>query len=370
MASRLKIIAASAILLFTLNQAKLQAQILSDTASVRLIIKGIDCVYNFDFNTAEEIFNNLNKSYPGHPVNYLLKGMLTYWKYYPLIPSSPETSIFENDLKTSMELCKKNNNPDLLAEYLLTNLCSRGFLLLYYTDNALNIEVFPMATSSYSYIIQSFDFLSSYPDFNFFAGLYNYYTEVYPEEYPIYKPLMLLFKKGNRIKGLSELKEAAAKSIFLRAETMSFLSEIYLYYENSAQQATAYSKSLTDLYPNNPEYLGTYVKNLLISKRYDEADKVLKIFTGSSDNSYFKAMSLILEGILAEKKNHDFKYARELYIKGIQTISPFGYLGNEYAAYGYFGLSRLSAADGDQHYKKVYLKMALKLADFKNINFN
>lgn len=356
--------------LFSGSGMELNAQILNDTSSVKDIIKGIDYVYNAEFDKAEDIFNNLKKSYPGHPVLYLLDGMLTYWKSYPIIPDSPGRTRFEDDLRSCIDLCKQNSDPGLKPENLLASLCARGFLLLFYTDNELNIEVFPLATSSYSYVMQAFDYTTYYSDFDFFTGLYDYYTEVYPEEYPIYKPLMLLFKKGNRTRGLRELNNAASKSIFLKAESLSFLSDICLTYENDLHKATSYSLILMDHYPANTEYLSTYLKNLLLGKNYDTAENTLLNYEKKNTNAYFKAQLLVFKGILAEKKYKNLKDARNYYTKAIQELAPFGYFGNEYTSYGYFGLSRISNYEGDQHYRKVYRKMALKLSDFKSINFD
>jgi hypothetical protein len=57
-------------------------------------------------------------------------------------------------------------------------------------------------------------------------------------------------------------------------------------------------------------------------------------------------------------------------LKGIKDISIFRSYGNEYAAYAYFGLSRISEINGDMANKKRYRDLALKLADFSNIDFN
>ena len=56
--------------------------------------------------------------------------------------------------------------------------------------------------------------------------------------------------------------------------------------------------------------------------------------------------------------------------KGARDIAIFGDYGNSYAAYCYFGLSRISDIKGDKQFKKSYRKQALKLADFKEINFD
>lgn len=353
-----------------LSTSLLHGQFLKDSSSINLIKEGIDNVYNFQFKNAEKVSEELRKLYPGHPVVYLFKGMITYWENYPLITTSAARVSFEEDMRKSIELCDKNTNQRDDAENLLVNMCSRGLLLLYYTDNYLSFDVFPLATSTYQYIRRCFDFTSYYSDFYFFTGVYNYYREAYPEAYPVYKPLAFLFPKGSKVKGLQDLQIVSKNSIILKAEAFSFLSAIYLTFEDNFQQATYFSKSLHELYPDNPEYLGAYIKNLLLIKRYGEAEKEMLSSDINLSNSFFQAQISIFNGILQEKKYHDIKLAQQFYYKGVKDISLFGNYGNEYAAYAYFGLSRISEINGDKYYKKMYRKLALQLADFKKVDFD
>jgi tetratricopeptide (TPR) repeat protein len=295
--------------------------------------------------------------------------MITYWANYPLITTSEARGSFEGDMRKCIEICDKNKDPAMEAEILLVNLCARGFLLLYYTDNDLSFEVFPIASSTYQCIRRSFEFTAKYLDLFFFTGVYNYYREAYPEAHPVYKALAFIFPKGSKAKGIEDLKIVADKSIILKAESFTFLTDIYLYFENNYQEATYYSKSLHTLYPENPQYLATYIKNLLITKKYDEAEKEIK-FSANLKNTFFQAQVAIFTGILEEKKNHDYRKAELLYSKGIRDISPYRNYGDEYAAYAYFGLSRTSDLKGDLVNKKNYRKLGLKLADFKKIAFD
>lgn len=365
-----KILIVLLILAFSINTSSLFSQFLRDSTSVNLIKKGINNVYNFQFSKADKVSEELRKLYPGLPVVFLFEGMETYWKNYPLITTSAARASFEENMRKCIELCDKNKNKSSEVENLLVNLCARGLLLLYYTDNNLSFEVFPLATSTYQPIRHSFDFTAYYSDFLFFTGVYNYYREVYPEAYPVYKPLALLFPKGSKIRGLGDLAIASNNSIFLKAEAFSFLSEIFLTFENNFQQATYYSKSLHNLYPDNPEYLGAYIKNLLLIKQYDEAEMEMLSSNSNQTNSFFKAQMSVFNGILQEKKYHDIKKAQQYYSKGVTEISLFGNYGNEYAAYAYFGLSRISEINGDKYYKKMYRKLAMQLADFKKIDFD
>jgi hypothetical protein len=355
---------------FFVSIAAINAQILQDTASLNLVKKGIDSVYNTQFAYAHEALRKISQLYPEHPIVILFKGIITYWENYPLLSNSAAASSFEKDMRHCIALCEKNKNPSYVAEFLLANLCARGLLLTFYAGNDHNNDVFPLAASTYPFIKRSFDFTSVYSDFFFFTGLYNYYREVYPKVHPVFKPLIFFFRKGNRVKGLEELQIAALKSILLKAESFSDLSYINISYENNYLKASYFSKHLHDLYPDNPEYLAEYVKNLLLVKKYDEADSLVRSSGTNQVKSYFQAQMAIFKGIIEEKKYHDYKLAQHYYNVGVRDITSFGAYGNEYIAYAYFGLSRIFGINGDKENQKAYRKRAMKLADLKKISFD
>jgi hypothetical protein len=368
---RLSLVIYSIALSFCISYSALNAQILKDSASLHLVRAGIEDIYNFRFNEAENACKILNKVYPEHPVVYLLQGMIKYWKYFPLIPSSGVRTAYEKDLRKCIELCENKKSKTVEAEYLLANLSARGMLLLFYVDNNLSSEVIPLAISTYQYIMRTFDYTSAYNDFYFFTGLYNYYREAYPKVYPMYRVVAFLLPKGDRAKGLNELNIAATNSIFLKAEASLFLSSIYSSFESDFRKATDYSKSLHQLYHYNHQYLVLYIKNMFLIKKYDEAEKLIISASGQfADNSFINAEITILSGLLHEKKYQNKKIAEQYYLRGIKALEPFGHIGNEFSAYGYFGLSRLSQNTVDKNSGKSFRKKALALADFKNINFD
>jgi hypothetical protein len=347
-----------------------EAQILKDSASLNLVRKSINYTYNLEFKESDESFEKLRKSFSGHPVMYLLDALQVYWKNYPLPSSSTATTAFENDLKKCIELCEsKSSHPDE-AEYLLANLSARGFLLMFYVDNDMTMSVIPLASSTYRYIRRSYDFTSYYSDFYFFTGLYDYSREAYPEAYPVYKPLAMLFPKGDKAKGMKELLNAAENSIFLRAEASMFLTSINLSFEFNFERAYLHSKSLHEMYPSNLQYLGFYLRNLLLTKRYDEAEKLMVHPGADVTNPYYQAQLTIFRGVLQEKKYFNDRLAEQFYTKGIEDISSFGHFSNEFASYGYFGLSRISGRKGEVNLKKTYRKKADELSDFKEVNFD
>jgi hypothetical protein len=346
------------------------AQLLQDSTTLNLIRKDIDCIYNQQFTEAQEIYLKIEKSYPGHPVVYLIRGIFTYWENYPLLTTNPAYSSFEKDLRECIQLSEKNKKTTYEAEYLLYNLCARGMLLKYYDDNNLVLQVIPLLTSSYKYLKQSFSFPNQCADLYYYTGIYNYYREAYPNVHPAYKTFARLFRSGNITNGLKELNNAAVDAVVLRAESYFTLTSIYLNFENNYEKALYYCKSLNEKYPANAIYRSLYIKNLLLIKQYNEAEKLIKASQKESENKFFQAQLFIFKGILEEKKYHDNKLAQQYYSIGITNLSHYGEYGNEFAAYAYFGLSRIADNKSEKNAGKKFRDKALALADFKKINFD
>lgn len=370
MTKRFKRITICILLTIFLGTNTTNAQLFQDTATLNLIKKDIDCIYNMQFKDTQEIYIKISKAYPGHPVLLLLKGMQTYWKNYPLLSTNPAHVSFEEDLRECIRLSAKNKVPAYEAEYLLTNLCARGMLLEYYNENNLTLDVISLTTSTYGNLRHAFDFTNACTDLQYYTGVYNYYREAYPKANPVYKPLVFLLPSGNMKAGLKELHNAAINGVVLRAESYYLLAGIYLNFENKYQQAVYYCKTLCKLYPDNVVYLAQYIKNLLLLKQYDEAEKLIITCQQETENKYFQAQLIIFKGILQERKYHNNSLAQQYYHSGIGKVSLFGAYGNECAAYGYFGLSRISDTKREKDAGKEFRAKAMKLAVFKKINFD
>jgi hypothetical protein len=357
-------------LLISFGSATVTAQLLQDTATLRLVKKDINYIYNFQFDKAHKVYEEIINVYPEHPIVFLLKGMMIYWENFPLLHTSFSHVSFENDMNECIRLSELNDKSDTDPEYLLADLCARGMLLMFYADNELIMEVTPLTISTYKHLKRAFAFTSSCTDLYYFTGIYKYYREEYPKVYPVYKSLAFLFPRGDMVTGLKELKTAARSSIVLKAESLFLLSWIYLGLENNLSESLNYSRILYTEYPQNELYMDTYLRNLLLVKNYNEAEKILSDSSLDTGNKYFHGQFIILKGILQEKLYHNNKLALQYYNQGITELSLYGDYGDEYAAYAYFGLSRISDDNGEKHSRKTYRKEAMKLAEFKKITFD
>ena len=342
-------------------------QILKDTTAMRLIRKGIDYTYNLQFSEAKKNADEMIRLYPDHPVNHLIKGILIYWENYPIIPNSSAGNSFEETLQKCIVLCEENKNTKREAEILLANLSARGMLLLFYSDNNQTRKVIGLASGTYRLIRRSFSYTSVSPDFYFFTGLYNYYREVYPQFHPIYKPIASLFPRGNKEEGLKDLEISAHKSLFLKADSYSFLCWIYLNFEKDFPGSINYIKTLSELYPANKSFSMTYLENLLKMKQYDQAEHLMQSVTVNMKNPYMLAQIDIMNGMLQELKYRNYSQARADYNSGIIKLSDFGAYANQFTAFGYYGISRICSAEGDQQGMRKNLRKAKDLSENEGI---
>lgn len=370
MSIKFRIVSISVGLTLFLSTISVNGQLLEDTAVVKLVKEEIRYIYNLQFDSAHTFYERIAALYPQHPIVYLLRGLTTYWENYPVMHKSPSHLSFEDDMRECIRLSELNDDPAYEAEYLLADLSARGMLLTFYADNDLIMEVTPLTISTYKHLRHAFAFSSTCADLNYFTGVYDYYREAYPRIYPVYKSLAFLFPHGDTERGIKELQKAARSSLVLTAESYSMLTWIYLNFENKLSESIIYSRKLHEEYPDNGLFTTDYIKDLLLMKKYDEAESLIRNATDKSLNLYFQAELIILKGILQEKRYHNNKLAEEYYNSGINSISFYGKYGNEYAAYAYFGLSRISNENGQKHTRKIYRKEATKLADFKKINFD
>jgi hypothetical protein len=353
--------------IFALSISQTGGQVLKDPSTLELVRKAVDQMYSMSFSEALKTCDQINGKYKDHPVVSLLRGMLIYWKNYPLMSGSVSSRAFEEQMHQCIEKCEDYKD-DNEAELLLANLCARGVLLLYYAANNLTSKAFSLGTSSYRYLRRSFAYTGTFPDFYFFTGLYNYYREAYPDAHPSYKPLFAILPKGDRAKGMHELETAFTESIFMKAEASTFLSSNNKYFENDFEKAAYFSKTIYNKYPSNTVYLINCIEDLLLTRRYDEAEKLILSPASRTNNRYYQAQLIVLRGVLNEKKYRNTAQARQQYSIGAESLAEYGEYGNQFAAYAYFGLSRLSA--DNTHDQKIYRRKAVDLADFAEVNFD
>ncbi len=82
-------------------------------------------------------------------------------------------------------------------------------------------------------------------------GIYNYFAEYVPFRYPFLKPLLIIFPKGDKVKGLAQIKEAAQNSKIATYEAHYIIAYLNIVYEKNYYEGETYSSYLFNLFPAN-----------------------------------------------------------------------------------------------------------------------
>lgn len=362
------------IFLFTLfsNSIKVRGiePILNDSALLVTIEQYLSELYNFNFDSAYELVKILEKERPEHPVTSFYSGIHIYWRNYPLTQSKSESTEFINLMEETSErvipLLKENENE---IEGVFFDIISKAFLMMYYSDNGLSGKVIKIAPTVYKHVMQSFELNDIFREFYFITGLYNYYIEAYPEKNPVYKPISLMFRSGNKDLGLRQLHYAKDSTIFMCTESAVFLSLIYYDFEEDIRKAIVTMGELYKSYPNNPFFLSQYIEYLLYDKQYAEVIRLNKeMVRKHRDNAYIVMKGIIFKAIIEEKYHKNYDTAYENYKSGKKIAKTFGAQGEDFLSYAYYGLSRLESIKGNVKKSKEYSKMGHSLARYDHFS--
>ncbi len=331
-------------------------ELIHDTTAMVHIREGIDLIYNYEFAEAEKTLDMLEDKYPDHPITSFYKGLIYYWKYYPVMPEKPGSEEFEWEMELSWEQADILKQRECTIEGVFFELMARSFVVMYYADNGRSSRAISHLGPIYRDIQQGFELQEDFQEFLFITGLYNYYREAFPEAYPIYKPALVFFKKGDKEKGLKMLRDAAFETDFMKVEAALFLSLIHINFENNPDSALWYAEYLYRQYPGNTYFHSKYTEMLLINRKYDQA--LVQIDSMMQLGSYNRMKSTVFRGIHEEKGMRHPEKARDLYEMGLRLAEPYGERANYTKAYAYIGLSRYYTNKEDKRKAREYYKKA------------
>ena len=225
-----------------------------------LVQEGISDVYNLRFEQAEKDFGEVRSLRPHDPAGPFFLGMVDWWRIVIDIDNTSYDEKFCAEMDDVVAMCDSllDRNPnDINALFFKGGAIGfKGRLKFHRNDylaaaNAGRLAL-PIVQSASELDPDNYDILLG-------TGMYNYFADVIPEEYPLVKPLLLFIPPGDRKKGLEQLTLAAEKGKYASVETWYFLLQIYFYYEKDYQKALSIAQQLNHRFPDNvlfERYLG------------------------------------------------------------------------------------------------------------------
>ena len=236
--------------------------------------QAVNDMYNFKFEKAERQFRWLAQDYPDHPLPYFLLGLSQWWRMAPNIDDGRYDGAFMQYIDQSLDLAHKmyDKNPENVeASFFLA--AGYGFKGRLLAERKSWRKAASAGRNALKYLENSSNQSDLSPEFLFGDALYNYYSVWIPDNYPILKPLLVFFKKGNKELGIKQLQEVAGNAFYTRTEAQSFLMRILAIEEQELMRAMQVSQYLAETFPDNSYFHRFYARLLYTTGKHWQAEK-------------------------------------------------------------------------------------------------
>jgi len=247
------------LLMYVLASSVVQAQWIQDTSIDASMRRGIDDIYNIEFAKADKEFEEVIRLMPDHPAGYFFQAMTQWWRILSDFEDESHDKEFLSALDNVVSMCEKRLDKD---ENDVTALFYKGGAVGFQARLRANRGSWLAAANdgvvALRAIRKAFKLDPMNSDVLLGMGIYNYYAEVIPEQYPIIKPAMIFLPSGDKKTGLEQLEVGARKARYAKVEAMYFLLQAYFTYERQFVRALEIAQELHNKYPRNPLFHRMY----------------------------------------------------------------------------------------------------------------
>ncbi|MEP7145592.1 MAG: hypothetical protein ABI792_01145 [bacterium] len=352
----------------------LTANNISSQTSEEKFSKGIGFIYHIRFDSAKIIIDEVIRSDPKNPAGYFFLSMIDWWRINLNKENDSLDEKFFKEIDKVIEIADEkldvNEFDDNAMFYKGGALGYRGLVR---SLRESWLKAAEDGREALNLLQKAYDINRNNKDVIFGIGMYNYFAEYVPDAYPVVKPLMLIFPKGDKIKGLSQIKESSNDSKYTKSEAKYVLAYLNLVYEKNYNEAEFYSKILHEEYPENPIF-AKYLYNSYVGQgKFDMAlegwKKIIEnIDSGKTgyDNlnlkreaNYYVALSLSKMNRLSEA---------EPYIITAEEATKILDKDNEsaYTAFIYLVSGMMHDLKGNRSTAELYYDKVLAMKNFQN----
>ncbi|UYZ57433.1 tol-pal system protein YbgF [Hymenobacter latericus] len=331
-------------------------------------------LYNFKYDKAEKQFRSLRRRYPNHPMPYFLLGLSQWWK---IMPTNIQTTLYDRPFFAYMdtaivkaEKLYEQDNRNYEACFFLA--ASYGFDARLNAERANWRKATVSSKRSLKYLELSKEANGLSPEFLFGQALFNYYAVWIPDNYPLLKPVLLLFPKGNKQLGLQQLRNVADNGVYVGPEAKVFLMRILNNEENNPTAAMPIARSLATNYPDNGYFQRFYALLCFNEGEFRECervsreilDKINRGFPGYEGISGRYATYFL--GWLMQNKYKDINKAKEYYQRCIVFAESTNETSGGFYLYANLNLARIADKAKDVKAAVRYYGVVHNKADHKS----
>ncbi len=328
--------------------------LLLDFAMQVEITDAIDNMYNFDFRKAEIEFDWMKYNHPEHPLPYFLFGISTWWQMLPNLDNDgdlgEEFLAYMDTTVMKAEAMYDLDESNIEATFFLAG--AYGFKGRYLSEKRYWGRAAGAGKQALKYLEKTQGNESFSPEILFGDALFNYYSIWIRENYPMLKPILLFFPKGDKQLGIEQLEEVSRNAFYTRIEAIYFLMRIKAFEEKKTFDALRLAERIFKKYPNNPYFHRFYARMLYTTGQYASAEaESLDIL------SKIEAQQLGYEEISGKyasfflgdinKKRKDVEAAKNYFSKAIQFAEAIDDVESGYYLFSQYYLSEYEELAGN-----------------------
>jgi len=336
------------------------------------ITETINSLYNFEFENAERGFKVIQYQYPEHPLPYFLMGLSTWWKIAVDVENSKYDNLFIKQMDVVIDKAKKQLNLDEKnkeAAFFLAG--AYGFQGRLYSERKSWTKATFAGKNALKYLNLSRGEEELSPELLLGDALFNYFSVWIPENYPMLKPVVAFFPKGNKALGLKQLEDVAQNAFYARVEAQYFLFRLYSSEEKQPYKAYQITEYLHQKYPNNPYFHRSHARSLYAMGRSFEAKELsMEILRRIDENwSGYEANSgRYASFYIAQyyERGVDKYLAKKYYLKTLSYGEESENQESGYYLYSLISLGKIANEEKNKALSKKYFNEVKKYAKRKH----
>ncbi len=333
--------------------------------------QAINDLYNFEFNRSYRHFLYLKKQYGWHPLPYFMIGLNYWWRILPNVENTEWDEPFIAYLDTAIVLAERlreKYNPVEGAFFLAAAYAFKGRL---YSDRGEYTKAAFAGKNSLKYLEECKGHEELSPELLFGDALFNYYADWIPENYPLLKPLMMMFPDGDKELGIQQLKTVSRNAFYTRTEAQYYLMRISYFEDGDYATSLQLAEYLHQTFPKNSYFHRFYTRLLYQTGKYDMALKESHSMLNRIDSAWVGyetnagRYASFFTGHISEIRK-DYPKAKKYFELAMEYSEYGNHTDMGYYFYSILHLGRIAEAENDPAAATEYFKRVKKLTKRKH----
>ena len=242
----------------------------------RLLRNGLNKMYRYDLREADELFDELVRRFPEHPIGYMHKAEVVWWHALRDNKNPKLEADFERYTEIAINKghgLLKNNPKDFYALLYVAGAYGNRTRYNVYINKSY-YRAMRAGIKGYDFVGPAQTLRPNYVDCLIGTGAYNYFAGSIPTLMKIFS--WMFTQGGDKEKGIQQLELAAKKGEYGQIASRMVLLGVY-YNEKRFEQYQRLISELIEQFPTNPVFVMWLTDFHVRQKTLDEGNQKLTL---------------------------------------------------------------------------------------------